>query len=67
MISRTSFTTICPRFCALASRPACFHCAPIERPVSPGIALHFKAAIDFACLALKGNPRREEEARRLCP
>src|SRR5437870_3847879 len=28
MISRTSLTTIWPRFCALASRPACFHCAP---------------------------------------
>src|SRR3954471_22252269 len=29
MISRTSFTTIWPFLCALASRPACFHCAPI--------------------------------------
>src|SRR3954465_5624529 len=29
MISRTNFTTIWPFLCALASRPACFHCAPI--------------------------------------
>src|SRR5450432_3021177 len=30
MISRTSLTTIWPFLCALASRPACFHCAPIR-------------------------------------
>src|SRR5277367_5550844 len=30
MISRTSLTTIWPFLCALASRPACFHCAPIS-------------------------------------
>src|SRR5688500_13496461 len=29
MISRTNLTTIWPRFCAFASRPACFHCAPM--------------------------------------
>src|SRR5476649_923616 len=30
MISRTSLTTIWPFLCALISRPACFHCAPIN-------------------------------------
>src|SRR5208283_5333199 len=33
MISRTSLAVIWPFFCALISRPACFHCAPIGRPV----------------------------------
>src|SRR5436190_24215442 len=44
MISRTSLTTTWPFFCALASRPACFHCAPIDnaevatgRPQNPNI------------------------------
>src|ERR1019366_6994758 len=30
MISRVSLTTIWPFLCALISRPACFHCAPIN-------------------------------------
>src|SRR4051812_34748781 len=30
MISRTSLLTNWPFFCALASRPACFHCAPMQ-------------------------------------
>jgi hypothetical protein len=29
MISRTSLAVIWPFFCALISRPDCFHCAPI--------------------------------------
>jgi hypothetical protein len=31
MSSRTSLAVIWPFFCALASRPACFHCAPKVR------------------------------------
>src|SRR5438067_13864861 len=57
-ISRTSLLTSWPFFCALASRPACFHCAPIA------------AVWDYlASVSMQSHPSslvREEECREIC-
>ena len=70
MISRTSLATIWPFFCALASRPACFHCAPmrtttVKNPRDAFNSNHTRRRLKTGARRFPSGPREPFDARHI--